>query len=364
MRPEDDRGTQVDVQARRAARALREAAARLEASARDDLERFDRIRRRHARTERYRVIAVAAAVAVAVAVAAARMAGQHPSTPADVEPAPQNGLIVFGRSSAGLDQRSLYTIASNGTNEQRLPITYTDCAEWSPDGSMLHVTASEYPGAPLRPAIVRPDGSGFRILDTGLPGDVNLGCGDWSRDGTHLVLEGFGSSSAVDGIYTIDARDGSDLTRLTRGLDVVPQYAPDGSEVVFQRTAPDGAPHHGASALFVVGADGAGLRRITAWGAAASSGSWSINGRIVFAGPRRSLWTVYPDGTGVQRVAVALPGMPFQPRWSPDGSDLALGIRVGAQTDIYIVAADGSALTRVTHSAGVDEWWPDWGPAG
>ena len=363
MKPRDDRGTQVDVQARRAARELRAAASRLEASARLDFERFERIRRRRIRAERYKVIAVAAAIAIAVAVAASRMVGPPP--PAPVRPAPlrETGLIVFGRSSVGLDQqRSLYTVAPDATNEQRLPVTYTDCGEWSPDGTTLHVTASEYPGAPLRPALVRPDGSGFRILDAGIPVDLNLGCGDWSPDGTHLVLEGFGSPASIDGIYSLDARDGSGLTRLTHGLDVVPQYAPDGSSIVFQRSAPEGARHHGASALYTLGSDGSDLRRITPWRTVMSAGSWSPDGQIVFVGGQRSLWTVRSDGTGLARIPLALPGTPFQPRWSPTGSAITLGVRIGTQTDIYTLAADGSALTRITDTPSADEWWPDWGP--
>jgi WD40-like Beta Propeller Repeat len=353
-RPED-RGTQADV------REMRTAASRLEASAQVDLERFERIRRRRTRVERYKVIAVAAAVAVAAAIIAARLTGLQAPVPASPVPPPRTQLIVFGRSSIGIDQqRSLFTATPEGTDERRLPVTYTDCGEWSPDGSTLHVTASEYPGAPLRPAVVHPDGSGFMLFDAGIPPDLQLGCGDWSPDGSHLVLEGFGASPSVNGIYAIDARDGSGLARLTSGTDVVPQYAPDGSEVVFQRTALHGTAHQDAAALFIVGVDGSGPRRITPWGAARSAGSWSPDGRIVFAGPGRSLWTVLPDGTGLERLPVELPGAPFQPRWSPDGSMITLGVRIGEQTDIITLAPDGSGLVRITETPSADEWWPDW----
>jgi hypothetical protein len=122
MKPRDDRGTPVDLQARRAARELRAAASRLEASARLDLERFERIRRRRIRAERYKVIAVAAAIAIAVAVAASRMVGPPPPPPVRPAPLRDTGLIVFGRSSVGLDQqRSLYTVtpAVNGPPTER-----------------------------------------------------------------------------------------------------------------------------------------------------------------------------------------------------------------------------------------------------
>ena len=360
MSGEDPRGSRLDLEARRASRAMRSAADRLQTAGLPDLERFDRFRRRRARMERYKVIAIAAAIAIAVAVVASRMAAPRPSEPAIPLPAPGTGLIVFGRSSAGLDQRSLFTVAPDGTREQRLPITYTDCGDWAPDGSMLHVTASEYPGSPLRPAIVHPDGSGFAILAVVDRAGLNLGCGDWSPDGTHLALEGFGDPSSIDGIYVVDALDGSNVTRLTHGLDVVPQYSPDGSAIVFERTAPQ--RHDGAPALFVVNADGSGLRRITPWGATSSGGSWSVQGSIVFAGPDRTLWTVRADGTDLRQMPVDVPGRPFQPRWSPDGSEMTLGIRTAGQTDIYAMSADGSGLTKITDTPDADEWWPDWGP--
>jgi hypothetical protein len=171
------------------------------------------------------VVLVAAAVSTLGALIVVRALPSRPGASIHA-PTSGDGRIVFGRSAAGLDQRSLFTVADDGSHEQRLPITYTDCGEWSPDGSLLHVTASVYPGAPLRPAIVHPDGSGFTILDTAAPSDLNLGCGDWSPDGVSLVLEGFGPSPAVDGIYIVNAKDGADLARLTHGHDYVPQFSP------------------------------------------------------------------------------------------------------------------------------------------
>ena len=354
--PDEGRGSQVDVRARRAGRRAREVVGQLQAHAGADLERFERIRGRRRRNERYRVFVVAALLAIVVAVIVTRMLPAPTGTPVGPVPPRGNGLIVFGRSGAGLDQRSLFTIAPNGSNEQRLPVTVTDCGEWSPDGSRRHVTASEYPGAALRPALVNPDGSGFTLLDPNTRKDLNLGCGDWSPDGTRLVLEGFVSRSSLDGIYVVDVNDESNFVRLTYGHDVVPQYAPDGANVVFQRTGADGS-----AALFVVGVDGSDLRRITSWGTALSSGSWSSDERIVFTGLHDSLWTVGPDGTGRARIPVDLPGSPYQPRWSPDATTIVFGLQVSGQTDIYTVHPDGSGLTQVTHTRDVDEWWPDWG---
>lgn len=359
MRADEGRGSQVDVRARRAARGSRLVVSQLQPHAPADLERFNRFRHRRQRNERYKVFAVAAVVSLLVAIILARWLPLRERAPARPVPDRTNGLIVFGRSSQGLDQRSLFTVAPDGTGEQRLPTSYTDCGEWSPDGSRLHITVSEYPGAPLRPAVVSPDGSGFELFPTDAPDTLHLGCGDWSPDGSHLVLEGFGDPPSIGGIYTASAVDGSGLERLTQGHDWVPQYAPNGSAVVFQRTV-DRAGRPEVGALFIVGSDGTGLRQITPWGSALSSGSWSSDGRIVYSGPGDTLWTVAADGSDRTRIPVALTGSPSQPRWSPDGTEIVFSLDVRGQRDIFTVRADGSRLIQLTHTPGIDEWWPDW----
>jgi TolB protein len=364
MTSDDGKGTPIDVRARRAAREFRTRVSQLGPHVGVDLERFEEIRHRRRRNERYRAIVVAAIVSAVVAFTIVRILPLKSSTPIGRGPSVQNGQIVFGRSAVGLDtQRSLFTISPDGSGERRLPISYTDCGQWSPDGSRLFVTSSEYPGAPLRPAVVNSDGRGFELFDTSAPSSLNLGCGDWSPDGTRLVLEGFGDVSAVDGIYSLSATDGSGLMQLTHGHDIVPQYAPDGSKIVFERASPSSGLHAGAAALFVVGSDGSGLRRITPWGSALSSGSWSTNGRIVFSGPDDTLRLVDPDGSDLTRIRVDLGGRPFQPRWSPDGTTIVFGLKVGGQTDLYSVRPDGTDLAQLTHTPDADEWWPDWGVA-
>ena len=52
------------------------------------------------------------------------------------------------------------------------------------------------------------------------------------------------------------------------------------------------------------------------------------------------------------------------PAWSPDGQSLAFVGGDGVRDDVYVVRADGSALTRVTVGAAVGEKGPVWSPDG
>jgi TolB protein len=358
----------LDARARRAAHDFRRAVEGLDRSAprRSSFERFDRFRRRRQRNARIGIIAVASAIAIAATFFVIRT---FPRADRPAVPPVTNGRIVYGRAAVGQDEVRLFTIRPDGTGEVALPVLFTDCAEWSPDGTKMHVTGSEYPGSRLRPAVINADGTGFSLLNGTPNRNLNLGCGDWSPDGSRLAVEGFPESGhpELNGIYTVRASDGGDLTLVSRnpfgGYDAVPQYSPDGSRIVFFRDDPVKELGDGVGALFVVEPDGNGLKRVTPWGMAASWGSFSPDGRwIVFGDPRGNLDLVHPDGTGLQRIPVELGnGQVLQPRWSPDGTMIVFGLRTNGQEDICTVRRDGSDLTRITNTPDIDERWPDWG---
>jgi WD40-like Beta Propeller Repeat len=80
--------------------------------------------------------------------------------------------------------------------------------------------------------------------------------------------------------------DGSDLHQITQvgttpdqpGYeDYSPIWSPDGTQFAFQRFDPNKHKH----AIFIVGTDGSGLRRITPWNRDAAEPDWSPNGRWI-----------------------------------------------------------------------------------
>ena len=114
---------------------------------------------------------------------------------------------------------------------------------------------------------------------------------------------------------------GKDLTtRLTTSgpcVDREPAWAPDRDEIVFAG-CPDG-PVHG---LFVIGADGSGLRRVTTSPDSTIDRypAWSSDGdRIAFErGPvpgNHDVFVVAPDGSNLVNLTVANAGFDGHPRW-------------------------------------------------
>jgi Tol biopolymer transport system component len=330
----------------------------------DPFERFERSLSRKSRNQRLGAVLVAGALTVLGIVLAVRALGPaHPSTPAAPLP---GGTILYGEWDQRHKQAEWFTLRSDGSHRANLHVL-ASCAVWFPGGDRILITddADRGPGSPLRPAVIGPNGSNREALDGTKDPDLELGCGDVSPDGSRLVLEGFSErDTRLNGIYSVRASDGGDLVRLTSGLDGPPRYSPDGTKVLFTRTKPGILPD-GAGALFVMNADGTGLRRITPWGSAFIDQAWSPDGRwIAFQKPYGELFLVRPDGSGMHQVPVDLPAGSGarQPSWSPDGDWIVFSLTQGQTASIYAVRPDGTGLTPITEGAGSQDSAPDWRP--
>ena len=111
--------------------------------------------------------------------------------------------------------------------------------------------------------------------------------------------------------------DGSRKRNLTRDRaidDDYPTWSPDGRRIAFLRVRAAAARYQ----LYVVNADGSGLRNLTRIPAPAYSASqlvWSPDGRTIYFGR----YLVSTDGSGARK----LPYIPLTAVWSPDGRQIA-----------------------------------------
>ena len=82
----------------------------------------------------------------------------------------------------------------------------------------------------------------------------------------------------------------------------------------------------GSAGLFVIRADGSGLRRLTPSGSDIGLFEWAPDGsRIAYLDRRGALWLVRPDGTGRVLLAASSPlRSPWVLSWSPDGKAIAV----------------------------------------
>jgi TolB protein len=250
------------------------------------------------------------------------------------------------------------------------------CREWSPDSSRLLCGIFLPTGWP-RPATANPDGSGFTVLD-GYPNQaLFLAPAYWSPDGARILLTVTSPDPSTNGLYTVRSADGGKLTRVTTSPDTYSDftfgYSPDGSRILFNRVS-DFFPH----ALYAVNPDGTGLLRLSPPELSVVdnesydviSADWSPSGsQVAFAGKWRSghgrgtaLYIVNADGTGLRQITPSGVGAESA-QWSPDGRQIAFSSNRRADPEVWVVSPDGTGLTKVTDGTdGSSSTFPVWSP--
>ncbi|MEO8593176.1 MAG: hypothetical protein ABI759_07635 [Candidatus Solibacter sp.] len=190
---------------------------------------------------------------------------------------------VFGNAG----QVGLFVANADGSNEHPLlanPGTDYDAA-WAPDGSSIVFTSERDGSAELYR--VKPDGSGLERL-TNDPGYDDQAA--FSPDAKQLVfVTTRGGGHAV--LWTLDlaTRRAKALTS-GNGGDYRPSWSPDGTWIAFSSGRGKSAPFaHGRwerlqlAEIYLVHADGSGLKKISNTGEFCGSPKWTSDSRHVVA---------------------------------------------------------------------------------
>jgi Tol biopolymer transport system component len=143
-------------------------------------------------------------------------------------------------------------------------------------------------------------------------------------------------------LFALDPSDGR-IARITTGADPVEfVVSHDGSRVAFESDA---------SAVYVVGSDGRGLRQIPE---CKQSASFSPDGRqVACSGRNGQVLVVDLEGGGVRQLAASADSLSL-PVWSPDGRLIAFGNK-----GLSVVEAAGGTPRRLTARNAL---WTTWSP--
>lgn len=291
-------------------------------------------------------------------------------------PGPNGQIVFFHTTRADRGPASVYTINPDGTGQQ-LVHQSADVPHWSPDGTQIAMECNGSSCGTASALIVVAATGSARLLPSSDP-TLGLGCFTWSPDGSRLLCGTLDETDpSRNGIYTVRASDGGDLTRVTDFGQTPGDFSPDGTQISFV-----GNDSNGVLRLYVANVNGGTPTPITPDGLALVDdygGTWSPTGnQILFVarptpGSRRALWVVAADGTGLRQLPIpdcgGLIGAPASrsigcdaPSWSPDGTKIAFS-RFSAKThvkNIYTVKPDGTDLFQVTRT-GFQDFAPDWG---
>ncbi len=134
-----------------------------------------------------------------------------------------------------------------------------------------------------------------------------------------------GQPGASDDLYVMNA-EGSDLTQLRGGTVTFVSWSPDGRKLLLTGW-PSNARNTGVPDLYTIRADGTDLVRLTGDEAWEDYAAWS------------------PDGTRIAFSRI-------------EGGD---GDYPVSTSEIYVMNADGTGITRLTDSPGPD-FFPVWSP--
>ena len=271
------------------------------------------------------------------------------------------GRLAYGRF--GPDGVHVFTANTDGTDEQALLPSIAEGPRFSPDGRRL-VVVIESPQGLIFSGFVNPDGSNFMRLDSPDP-TLNLGCGSWSPDGSRLGCEAWDDTDLTrQGVYTVRASDGGDLTRVTTSPAGTHDgycggHSPDGRQLLFLRAD---LPDEKQATMMVVNVDGSDERPVIAQKVGLWC-DWSPDGKTILSEANGSLLLVPVDGgqPSAIKIDADAPVTATRASWSPDGTWIVFSRVTSTGEDIYIVRKDGTNLHQVTNTPGQDEEFGEWG---
>jgi Tol biopolymer transport system component len=228
-------------------------------------------------------------------------------------------------------------------------------------------------------AVVGADGSGRRVV-VEAPGPQFDA--DWSPDGSLLAYRDSRTGINVNDEIYVSSVDGTGARNLTASPsnEWSPAWSPDGAQIAFA------SDREGELRIFVMDADGSGVRRVTEiWG---EYPAWSPDGTQIAFGsyvggasqghPNYDVFVVNVDGSGLRQLTDS-PANDMYPTWSPDGTRIAFhstratpedfeppayDLERTADFDVFVVPAAGGRARNLSRDLGRPQKFPDWSPDG
>lgn len=271
--------------------------------------------------------------------AAAQIAAGAPQPITGIENAfpawsPDGARIVFQSNRSG--EWHLYTMSPDGSGVRDLTPAMKDCRNpsFSPDGSKIVFYSAASGNEEIY--VMSADGGGITNLTNNAASDIHP---HWSPDGTKIVFNSLRDDPKAYDVYMMNA-DGSGVARLTATPEdeTCAQFSPDGKHVVFLRGFANGNDD-----IMISGPDLKDAVNLSA-SPYANEGwpSWSPDGtRVLFSSNRSGVMVVYvvnADGTGLRPLTDGMAtSEDARAVFSPDGTRIAFTRRRGKSMDIWVL---------------------------
>ena len=309
------------------------------------------------------LIAIAGIAPLSLAFRGAHRAPAASATPSRNVPFSFQGTLAFfanpiNASFTSAYATSLYTVTGSDApvrvqlhHGSGLPYAdhFVGGISWSPDGSRVVAIAWEpddytkHGSGPLNTLVIIDMATGRETYLTTTFGAVSA---VWSPAGDQIALAVCGGIGS--GVYLVQP-DGSGIRKLAGRItdcDVGVTWSPDGSRIGF--TAADVLRSN--DNIYVMAADGSGLRRIGRGTGGIQEISWSPDGKTLaytdFNSSTSHIYLIGADGSDPRLVASGA----TSPNWSPDGTALAV---VGGGNKVLILDQSGHQIGTLNNIAGL-----------
>jgi Tol biopolymer transport system component len=289
-----------------------------------------------------------------------------------------NGRIAFAARD-NRDVPSIWTMQADGsglTNITSAPGAprFDLEPDWSPDGTKIAFRSGSAGAGEIY--TMNANGTGFTQLTSNSAKDWVPA---WSPDGTKIAFASnrndpdpancAGFSGCNNDIFVMPSSGGLAVqATFDSGSDLFPQFSPDGSEIAYDSDA------SGSLAIYTVDLNTLAVTKLTADSLQAGEPDYSPDGtKIAFAsnpyfcasnatkGCKSDIFVMNANGSLITRLTQKF-GNNIDPTWSPAGDKLVFnhGSTVGKPEQIYEISPDGTGLTRITRT-NRDSFGPDWG---
>jgi dipeptidyl aminopeptidase/acylaminoacyl peptidase len=291
--------------------------------------------------------ALVAAASLIMSVLVAPVQAAHPGA---------NGKIAYESAVTGNDE--IFAMGPDGsaqTNVSNSPDPDRDPA-WSPDGTKIAFSriGAASPDAHANVWVMDADGSNQVNLTPGSNDNQgNTGTEPaWSPDGAKIAY--------VDNsnVWVMNS-NGTGKVRLTVDagqVETSPAWSPDGAKIAFFQQ----------SDIWVMDAVGGNEVQLTSTaGAAERYPDWSPDGTKIVYERGGQIWSMNGDGSGQAALTGGTGEAGGSPAWSPDGSKVVFAsnaFEAPMGHDIFVMNADGNAVTRLDTPVPASDLDPNWQP--
>lgn len=242
----------------------------------------------------------------------------------------------------------IFTANPDGSNAAKLTDGGFDFGPvWSPDGKFI-----AYTGANDDVFVVASDGGAPRQLTSTPARDVVR---EWLPDGSGVVFYRSGAGAVRTFVARLDGSPPTPLVPAAEGDQWV-TVSPDGKLAAFDL-------HHGsASTIWVQSLVGGPARQLTTEGlenALPTNNMWSPDSkRVLFTSQRTGTWDIWVANVETGQLTQITSDLrnDIQHRWSPDGRWIAFSSDRGGQTDVWIAPSTGGPAIHVTNDPDIESW--------